>query len=177
MTSNFIMYENGATLLPDGRWRSKGGTEYNDEHIAKIMGCTHTSCDNCGKPKIKWLRLCESCQHIKDIEDYNSLEFKSWVDDSPVYSLECCEYFYTIEDIEHFISDNELDINVNTLRLVLTKPYFLREIDVDDQWGDEIGDIILPDVITDAVKYLNKMISTNSCGYTPTNIRTTVDLL
>lgn len=113
-------------------------------------------------------------------EKYLKLEFKEWDRETPVYSERFDKYFFTIDELSDFCYDDEItdDENGTELQLVLCKPQYLHELDLnnifcdilpEDQYIDDVGS---KDLI-EAINKLNEEIRHHApVSWTPSNIRT-----
>lgn len=153
-------------------WVSRNGRFYGkDEQLARYDGCTHKTCE-CGNPVEKsWIK-CPNCRAKKDTERYNAFPFKEWDGKEPICMFDGDKYFFSEEDIEMYLEDNE-DLNPEDLRLVICEPNYPHEI-TEDWWADDLPeDGEMPKALSDKIDELNKFIKTMPpLSYSPGKIRT-----
>lgn len=140
-------------------WVSRNGHFWGkDEHMARYDGCTHLKC-KCGKyfPKEGYM-ICPECRVIHDQETYSSFPKEKWDDKAPIATFGGGEYFWSREDLDEYLEDNNL--KVEDLQLVFCKPLLLPQFDAYDLLYDYLpdDDREVPNDIEDAVSALNEVL-------------------
>lgn len=148
-------------------WVDRHGRFFgNDKNGARWSGCTHIVCSDCGQSTPKNYLICESCREKKAIKQYESKERKKVDRETPLYSETADEYFFDEDSLRDFLEDNEC--TVQSLRLIICEPIYLKEID-EDYFCDELADDgELPEAVVDALDNLNAVIrDENPVSWTP----------
>ena len=138
-------------------WVDRQGRFFgNDERAARYSGCTHTKCQECGKPTRKHWTHCDDCRAKRAEERYLKRERKHWDGETPLYSDSADIYFF---DEGHLLDHiYEHNCTIESLRLVICKPVKLRQVD-EDYWSDDLAeDGELPDEVVGALESLNAAI-------------------
>lgn len=101
--SKIVMYED--VILEKGvvEGYTVNGCYYGDnEHQARLAGCTHTTCDKC-KAIIKKYSYCAECHNKEMDQRYKNMPSKPIPEGTGVlYSMKFCEYMYSLEEAEDF---------------------------------------------------------------------------
>jgi len=142
----------------DGRFF---GDDKDSERLARYYGCTHRPCDSCGKPMPKSYLLCRECLDKKSDERWNALPKGLWDGEGPVCTFEGNEYFDNVDDALDSMSAD--GVAIENVRLVNTIPVYLKEIDLDDHYFDELPEgVSIHDIgggeVEEALKKLNEAI-------------------
>ena len=136
-------------------WVSRGGRFWgNDERMARYDGCTHIVCD-CGKPFEKGWTKCEACRAKSQDDVFNSYPKQVWDGKTPLTLFDGDEYFFDYDSLACWCDDNDEDIN--TVRLMICKPNYAREIDSDYYEDDLPQDECLDDVAPDLAEMIRKV--------------------
>lgn len=139
-------------------WISRHGRFYGDcERAARHDGCTHVYCEYCNSPIPKrGLTICNDCKEKKQIERYNAMPRKAWDRETPIYSEEHDEYFFSEDELGYFIEEHKCSIE--SLRLIICEPNRLRKLD-DSFFDDDLPDgEELPEDLGRAIDNLNAVI-------------------
>lgn len=137
-------------------WVDKNGVFWGQlEEMARYASATHKRCEECKTAIIKrGYRFCANCQEKKDIERYNKLEKKVWDGESYLYSDRDDVYFSDYQELHDYINEHKIE-NIDSLRLIICEPEYLRELD-EDYWADDLPeDTELPDSVLSAIETLN----------------------
>lgn len=95
---------------------------------------THKKCETC--EEIYAVRsYCRTCSAKRREEGYMKLPFKSWDYETPLTLYDDDKYFFDQEDLDFYISDNEID--PKDLRLVICKPNLCTTIS-EEYFADEM---------------------------------------
>lgn len=139
-------------------WVSRQGHFWgDDERAARYDGCTHTRCEDCGKPVDRGRLICQKCHNIRQIKKYNTLPKEEWDEKGMIYSNAADRYFMDWEEVDAFI-ENEGG-KVEELRLVICEPQYLPLLDSFDYGYDSLAeDGELPDAVVQAIEDFNKVI-------------------
>ncbi len=154
-------------------WVSRNGRFYGkDEQLARWDGCTHKVCEKCGNQHEKTWTCCENCRRKNALERYQKYPFKEWDGKEPVCMFDGDKYFFSEEDIEMYLEDNE-ELQPEDLRLVICEPNYAHEIS-EDWWADDLPeDGEMPKALSDKIDELNKFIKTlPPLSYSPGKVRT-----
>lgn len=127
-----------------------------DEYMARWSGCTHIICPECGKPTPKSYTMCDVCREEKAIERYESKERKQWDGNIPLYSEAADEYFFDRDDLNDYLENHEC--TSQSLRLVICKPIYLRQVDKDYFYDELPEDDDIPSDVANALEDLNETI-------------------
>lgn len=151
----------------DGFYCGKGEA---GEQAARYRSATHKKCE-CGEViEMRTYTTCNSCRHKKSVEYYNKLPFKKY-DGSPVVDWDGDTYFFSEEEIQDYLDNNELE----SIDLLFCKENNWSKIEYD-YWQDDLpenSDGELPKKMQEALDALNKVISElPACSYSPGKIRT-----
>ena len=130
-----------------------------DKQAAQWSGCTHIICPECGKPTKKIYTICEDCRKKKAIEQYNAKECKRWNGNIPLYSEMADEYFLNQDELDYFLDGEERKCIIESLRLIICEPIYLRQIDEDYFYDDLLEDTDISSDVANALKNLNRIIS------------------
>ena len=143
------------------------GNNKNSEMFARYDGCTHMACEDCGEPTRKMYTVCESCRDKRASLFYAKRERAEWDEKAPVYSEVADRYFYSWDEVNDYIEDNQPE-KVDELRLIICDPVFLRPID-EDYWCDSLPeDGEMPDEVSVAINNLNNLLkSVGPISYLP----------
>ncbi len=138
-------------------WIDNKGRFFGDsEHMARYSGCTHINCAECGKPTVRYYRICRECQDKKSIERYNTKPRIKWNGKTPLYSEAHDEYFFDTESLLEYIDEH--DCSIRSLRLIVCVANKFREIE-SDYFSDDMTDgYELPADLEDAIAALNDVI-------------------
>ena len=130
-----------------------------DEELARVSGCTHIVCPDCGVAIPKDHTRCTACREKKDLERYNKLERKQWDGKTPLYSELSDMYLLDKDDLYEWLEECGIyDKNVEGLRLVICEPVYLRQIETDF-WEDELAEDGEPSAaVMDALDNLNAVL-------------------
>ena len=125
------------------------------EEMARYYSSTHRRCEECETAIIKrGYRFCADCKEKKDIERYARLERKVWDGEACLYSDRDDVYFYDYGHLNDYIDEREIE-NVDSLRLIICEPEYLRKLDAD-YWADDLPeDTELPNSVLSAIETLN----------------------
>ena len=135
-----------------------------NEHAARMAGCTHHPCSGCKGSVHRGATLCQTCTKKKQAKDYEETEGKEWNGDTPLYSMLNDQFWFA--DFRHLFEDCEgPGHSVEDLQLYICDPEYLTPIG-DDRWLDDlpseqygqIGCVELPDDVWNAVEALNEAI-------------------
>lgn len=144
-------------------WVARGGRFWgDDERMARYDGCTHRACTICGMPveKITGHTVCQECRDKKETDDFNALPRKQWDGETPLTLWRGDEYFFTEDELLEWCEDHET--TPQELQLVICKPNYAREIDLDGMYCDDLPeDQYLDDVapeLADMLKEVNTYI-------------------
>lgn len=139
-------------------WMSRTGRFYwEHERSARYDGCTHVYCEDCNSviPK-RGLTICNDCKEKKQIERYNAMPRKAWDRETPLYSEEHDEYFFSEDELGYFIEEHKCSIE--SLRLIICEPNRLRKLD-DSFFDDDLPDgEELPEDLGRAIDNFNAVI-------------------
>lgn len=153
-------------LSADGRFWGK------DEHMARWGGCTHLTCE-CGNIMTKSWTKCESCRHKSAVERYNKLPFEEWDGVKPVVTWDGDEYFFDIETLNDYMSDNEME----EIDLLICDPIGYSTIDTETIAPDCHEDWDAPNEMIEKIKSFNDYLkSLPPHSYEPGKIRTNYKL-
>ena len=125
------------------------------EEMARYYSSTHKRCEECKEAIIRrGYRYCVDCLEKKDIERYSKLEKKVWDGEVYLYSDRDDIYLSDYQELHDYIDEREIE-NVDSLRLIICEPEYLREINAD-YWADDLPeDTELPDSVLSALETLN----------------------
>ena len=138
-------------------WVDRNGRFWgNDEKMARWSGCTHIACKNCGKPTPKSYTICPDCREKKAIERYDAKERKEWDGKTPLYSEASDEYFFDEDGLDEHLEN--IGNSIESLRLVICEPDYLKQIDEDYFCDDLPDDGDIPDDVATALENLNRVI-------------------
>ena len=138
-------------------WVDQGGRFWgNDERMARWSGCTHVVCKDCGKPTPKNYIICLDCGEKKAIERYEKKERKQWQGKYPLYSEATGKYFFDNDELDDYLDD--IDGSIESLRLVIYSPNYLRLVEADYLCDDMLEDGELPADVVEALENLNRVI-------------------
>lgn len=157
MTGNdakVIMFDSPEAAQPHTMqgWLSRDGYFYQEESTARHAGCTHRPCEDCGAPTSKHHIRCDPCQAQRDLVSYERRTAAPWDGVAMVYSEARNEYYCSPDDAEDSLDDGE---TLESLRLLLCKPQYVRAIEVDD-FADELPeDGEAPDELLQAIDVFN----------------------
>ena len=137
-------------------WVDKNGVFWGQlEDMARYASSTHKKCEECKTAIIKrGYRFCADCREKKDIERYSKLEKKVWDGEVYLYSDRDDIYLSDYQELHDYIYEREIE-NVDSLRLIICEPEYLREINAD-YWADDLPeDTELPDCVLSALETFN----------------------
>jgi len=176
--------EESAKKVTVEAWMSSKGNYFLSEDSARQDGATHTLC-KCGQMfKRDYYTACVICRdeawNKKNIEQYNKKEFKEWDEKTPLYSYAHDEYFYSIDDIECFLEDNELGPTPD-LRLVICEGVKPGSVDADyfEQALPENYDFddVASKAVKNALNALNEALAQEKpWSWEPGKYRTTINI-
>jgi hypothetical protein len=128
-----------------------------DERAARWSGATHIECSDCATPiKKQGWTICVDCQEKKSKEKYMALERKPWDGETPLYMDGTDIYFFSRDDLDDYIEENECAIN--DLNLILCKPVEMPQLD-DDYFIESLHeDAEIPSELAEAILTLNKVV-------------------
>ena len=136
------------------------GNDSRSEHMARFSSCTIMVCEKCGAdyPNHSY---CRPCSEKRQIERYNALPKKKWDGETPLYSDAADCWFFDPSELEDYCEEHECIRE--SLRLVICKPVYAREIESDyfcdelpeDQDLDDV-DEELADLLEEVNKYIRK---------------------
>lgn len=175
METKVILYDSpeAAQLKTLTLWVDKDNRPWATEDMARYSSHTHKKCD-CGELMSRGWTKCDMCRNTSALERYYKLPVEPWTNQSGVYSDVLDKYFFSPDEIDEYMADNEIDVNTE-LQLVFVDPNHYNQID-DDYWCDimpEDGDGELPKALADKLFELNELIKTlPPCSYSPGKIRT-----
>lgn len=137
-------------------WVDRHGRYFgSDERAARWSGCTHIACE-CGNITEKNYTACSQCREKNAIERYEKKEKIQWDGKVPLYSDAIYRYFMEEDDLRDFLE--ERTISIDSLRLLICEPVYLKEID-EDYFCDELPeDGELSEAVSDALNNLNAVI-------------------
>lgn len=170
-----ILYDSpeAASLQTVTGWVDSNGRFWgNDEHMARLSGCTHKKC-SCGAEHIKSYTMCHDCRRREVKARYLQLSFKEWDGVEFVYSNSLERYFFGgVEELEEYLEDEELGDDID-LRLVFLKEEVYNKVK-SDYWDGVIPeDSDIPEELQKALDELNKVVESLPVAcYYPGNIRT-----
>lgn len=160
MTDKMILIdsEESAKRVTVEGWISRNGRFYGDcESAARYDGCTHVYCEDCNSPINKsGLTICNDCKEKKKIERYNAMPRKKWDRETPLYSEEHHEYFFSEDAFCYFIGEHECSIE--SLRLIICEPNRFRKIYDSFFYGDLPDGEELPEELGRAIDNFNAVI-------------------
>lgn len=153
-------------------WVSRKGRFFGEnEGAARYDGATHKKCfiEGCENliPISSYLLSCDSCRDIIRNKIYQDYPVIDWDEKTPLCLFDDDRYFTSVEEIEEYCYEHELEIE--DLKLVLCKPIEYPRIDVDSLFEGTLGcDDDPSDEVIDAIERLNKEIDLMSpslwCG-------------
>ena len=150
-------------------WVSREGVFWGkNEHQARYGGCTHIKCE-CGNVISKSRIKCDDCYSKISREKYLALPFREY-DGSPVVIWNDDKYFFSEDDIEEYLYENEM----SEIELLFCREQKWTEVS-SDVWEDIMVEEqdFLPDALQAALDNLNKVIAElPPCSYFPGSIRT-----
>jgi hypothetical protein len=120
--------------------------KYWADRITKDQIATHVDCIDCGvefEKDYTYQKRCFSCDSKKDNENYHKLELVEWDEKTPLVIYGDEQYFYDLDSIEEYCEDNEID--KSQLMLVLCKETHFGEINIAEQFQDELHEDWEPD--------------------------------
>jgi len=138
-------------------WVSRHGHFWgNDERAARYDGCTHTYCEDCGKPVDRGRLICPKCNESRDVKRYAAMPKEEWYEVGMVYSAATDKYFSSWDEVDEYCEEE--DTEIDKLRLVICEPNYLPLL-ADDYGCDELAeDGELPDGAIQAIDDFNKAI-------------------
>lgn len=165
--------DEAAKFVTVSGWASRGGKFWgSDEKMARWSGCTHLKCE-CGSIMERRWTKCKQCRHTSGIEIYNNFPYKEWDMKSPLYSDTYDKYFFSQEELDEYIHEEQID--PSDMRLMFCKENYFNKIP-DDYWSDIMPDDSegeLPESLSTALNELNEVIENlPPCSYSPGTTRT-----
>ena len=150
-------------------WVSRNGIYYgNDERAARYDGCTHVTCEDCGKPTSRGWLVCHDCIGIRDKKKYESMPKEAWDEKGMLYSQSADKYFSDWGEIDDYC--DEEDIKIDSLMLVICKPNYLPLLDIVYGCDELPEDGELPDEIVEAIKDFNAVVKeVGAVSWLPSN--------
>lgn len=151
--------ENSARYMPQiWGWVSSNGRFFGeDEKLARWDGATHIHCE-CGEVIKKQSALCKTCAEKRQDEIYNKKAKKLWDGESPMVLFNTDLYFCSSEDVLEYCE--ELDININELKLMLCEPIIASPINPEDYYYDVLSDDgDIPDELQEIFDELNEKLN------------------
>ena len=137
-------------------WVDRNGVFWGQlEDMARYASATHKRCEECEESIIKKnYRYCVDCIEKKDIERYSKLERKIWDGESYLHSDRDDVYFSDYDQLNDYIDEHKIE-NIDSLRLVICEPEYLRELD-EDYWADDLpDDTDFPESVLSALETFN----------------------
>jgi hypothetical protein len=126
-----------------------------DEHMARWDGCTHLKCA-CGKEHSKHYTCCDDCRKVHTRERYEKLQLVEWDGVTPITTFDDDKYFFSEDDLLDYIYNENVD--QEDLMLVLCKPNYAENLEID-RWEDDLPeDSEGPDWLIEAIDAFNKAI-------------------
>jgi hypothetical protein len=135
-------------------WVSRNGHFWgNDEHGARLSGCTHLNCPDCGTERVAngW---CDPCHAKKQRERFLAYPVGEYEFPLNLYGTDT--YFWEESDLLDYLADSEYEAKED-VRLVTCVPEYPAPFEPEDYWHD-----ILPEdgevqdaAILEAVEALN----------------------
>lgn len=147
-------------------WVSRTGVFFgDDEHQARVFGCTHFRC-SCGV--VATSQTCATCNKQAKVDRHRARVREAW-DGQMIYSEEADHYFPSPEEARLYVATHALDFE--EMRFVLCDPHYLSPLD-SFAWSNDLpdGSDLSPKVWA-AIDVLNKVIESEppSMWY-PSNI-------
>lgn len=154
---------------PTKLWRSRNGGLFLDEQSARYDGCTHVYCELCGAPAQKGRLYCPDCA-LKDAKARESFwPEEPWDGKCMIYSRKFDRFFESPEEAQEYCEAEECPLA--DARLVLCRPEYPRELDLDDFDPPEEGIGEAEDVLKAAIKEFNQKVAGLVIGWVPRNVR------
>ena len=139
-------------------WKSATGGIFVDERAARYDGCTHVSCQDCGKPVVKTWISCDACRERKAIERYLKRPEEDWTGECLVVG----DRFYFDEDsVVEALLDEEIPMDYELARPEVGERECVPQVDPEDlfsDYTDEDGESYVPDEILPLIEQLNAAI-------------------
>lgn len=173
MEEKIIMYDSpeAAEPLTMEGWISKGTDGrffYKSEHDARWRGCTHMRCDCGGIMKKAWTK-CDTCRAKSERERFLKLPYKEWDGVEYVYSPMADKYFWSIDDLNDYMYDEEID----EINLLICDPVLYDKIDCETVAGDAHEDWEPEKELEQKINEFNAFLSTlKPHSWTPGKVRT-----
>lgn len=146
-------------------WKSAKGHYYITEESARKDGATHKRCACGGLVENGWT-TCQSCRYKAASERYKAYPYKEYVEGMPVTLRDGDKYFFSSEEIEEFIyeqnEDCDEDDKIDSVDLIVCEPVHYRTISSEDFADDAHDDWEPEKELEDAVEVFNKVIRTLS---------------
>lgn len=188
MTTEVIQYDDdrAAKKITLEGWVSRHGHFYHNdklnqaEHLARWDGCTHLKCECGNLYSTNGYVCCDACRAVQRQKNYLSMPFQEWDGVAPLVEYDNDRYFFSEEDLREYCEEN--DVNVEGMQLVICEPTYLRELDGDDHFDDDLPeDATLEDVAPEihaAFESLNAVIREHNArtpsAWYPGRFRTTI---
>lgn len=129
-----------------------------DERMARWSGCTHTACSECGDPiKTRGYTLCGKCRKKSRSKKYYAMPSIKWDGETPLYSDSSDEYFFDADQIFDYTEEHEC--TVGSMQLIVCQPNMFRELDSEYFCAELPEDGEIPAALTEALAYINEVIS------------------
>ena len=109
--SDIIMIDSPEAAKPHTMigWLSRNGYFYGDEQTARYAGCTHSPCDDCGRPAEKHYSRCKACRDKFAVERYKARKRKPWDGTAMIYSEAMARYYCDPADAIEDAEDEGID--------------------------------------------------------------------
>lgn len=123
-----------------------GDKKYYADRTSREQLSTHKNCEKCGikfKKQFTYDKYCEKCSFEVDAEKYLSLPCVEWDETTPVCIWGDDTYFYSLDDIEFYCEDNEVE--ASQLKLVLCEQTSFSQINIYDLLQDDVHEDWEPD--------------------------------
>lgn len=137
-------------------WVDRHGNFFGkSESMARHNGSTHRRCDECHESIVlRGYKYCEDCKEKKYIERYSKLEKKVWDSECFLYSDRDDVYFQDYDYLNDYLYEHEI-VDINSLRLIICDPVYLRNVTEDFWSGDLPDDTELPESVLSALEIFN----------------------
>ena len=158
-----IMYDSddAAHIQTVSGWVSSTGKFYgNDEHFARIAGCTHRRCENEGCTNIveKRYTACDKCREDKKDKEFDELPKVHWDGETPLMMYDSDVLFFDRTELYDFCYDH--DIQASDLKVLLCKPVPYPRFDIYDfLYVTTHEDREIPDEVIAAAENLNAALN------------------
>ena len=106
-----------------------------DKRMAQYCCAEHNMC-NCGELTSKGWMICDKCRIDKDRERFEKAERAEWDGEIPLVEWENDKYFFDIEDIIHYLEEN--DIKIEDVELEICEKQTLPIFDINEFLYDHL---------------------------------------